>query len=1044
MKKNLLIKQMAVGILSLGTLAAQSTTINELPSREFGQAKLLSTLTSAAPNLAEGRELNGPSAIAFDTTVSPPILYVADTGNNRVMAWRNPSALSGGNMADKVIGQRDMNSTVGQGPGTALSTGLATPVAVAVDSSGNLYVADAGNNRIVRYPAPFRQTGELLAIDLVIGQKSVGATSANSNNIANQGLPAPTNRTIALATGQGVFRAALIFDQQGNLWFTDAANNRVLRYPASVLAPNTQEPGADVVLGQVDFVSNGPPVFPNNTQTNKSGLFQPSGLAFDQSGRLYVADNLARVLFYAPPYSTGSPASRVLGVRPTPSAGQIPVAYPNATTLGNINTNGGITGSPQGLFTVGNYLFVADTPQHRVVRYDVPESWPPETNASPSPNIAGVVGQIGYQTGKVNRGSVEPDAGSFNSPTGGAALNDEVWVVDTGNHRVLGFPSQGGQTYTTATKVLGQLDFSFNAPNIIEGRELFLNSAGFFTGSGMVIDKTSTPPRLYVADAMNNRVLGFKDARAVGTDSRSILNAKADLVIGQPDLLRAIINYPSGDSLSPTDTGLVRPAGLAVDGSGNLYVADSGNGRVLRFPSPFRQQGGIQRANLVLGQGSFSTKIQDASSSTLNTPFGLAFLSDGSLAVSDAIHNRVLLFRKPGNGDFTNGQAASTVFGQSDFTSTGASNGPGGLNSPRHIAADTSDRLYVADSQNSRFVVFTRANNSPNGAPAALGITGFNSPQGITVSAATGEIWVADTLNNRIIRFPEFQTLIFDPSRVTSLIASAGPIALGLDPFDNVVVAEATNRVTFYFAKLTFQHAASYSQQPMAPGMLAYLYRLGKDFAFTPAAASSYPWPTVLGDLQISVNGIPGRIYRVNASRIDFQVPQNAPISGTAEFVVTRPSTGEIVAAATLQMAPSSPGFFTTNQAGTGQVAALNDDGITPNGPASPIGRGKVISLFLTGMGQVVNGPSDGMPPSGLAPTPVKPRISFVPGPASFLPDDAVQYSGMGAFPGGWQINVKVPEDVPPSNNVAVVLTMYDTPSNLGPTGRIVTTIAVK
>jgi hypothetical protein len=43
--------------------------------------------------------------LAFDTSVSPPILYVADTGNNRVLAWRNPANLQSGAMADKVIGR---------------------------------------------------------------------------------------------------------------------------------------------------------------------------------------------------------------------------------------------------------------------------------------------------------------------------------------------------------------------------------------------------------------------------------------------------------------------------------------------------------------------------------------------------------------------------------------------------------------------------------------------------------------------------------------------------------------------------------------------------------------------------------------------------------------------------------------------------------------------------------------------------------------------------------------------------------------------------
>ena len=50
--------------------------------------------TQASPNLVEGRELDAPGHIAFDTSGSPPILYIADIGNNRVLAYKNPAGVS--------------------------------------------------------------------------------------------------------------------------------------------------------------------------------------------------------------------------------------------------------------------------------------------------------------------------------------------------------------------------------------------------------------------------------------------------------------------------------------------------------------------------------------------------------------------------------------------------------------------------------------------------------------------------------------------------------------------------------------------------------------------------------------------------------------------------------------------------------------------------------------------------------------------------------------------------------------------------------------
>ncbi|NDJ15607.1 MAG: hypothetical protein EBY17_31295, partial [Acidobacteriia bacterium] len=171
---------MISAVLSAAAFAQVSPDINPFPSRGFGQAKLsLDPQQTISPNLLEGRELNSPTAIAFDTTSSPPIVYIADTGNNRVLAWRNPASLSAGNQADRVIGQRDFFKAFQGGPGSTsgglTAAGLSLPNALAVDSSGNLWVFDAGNNRILRFSRPLDQPGDLVTPDLVIGQKTVSS-----------------------------------------------------------------------------------------------------------------------------------------------------------------------------------------------------------------------------------------------------------------------------------------------------------------------------------------------------------------------------------------------------------------------------------------------------------------------------------------------------------------------------------------------------------------------------------------------------------------------------------------------------------------------------------------------------------------------------------------------------------------------------------------------------------------------------------------------------------------------------------------------------
>src|SRR4029077_20151002 len=118
---------------------------------------------------------------------------------------------------------------------------------------------------------------------------------------------------------------------------------------------------------------------------------------------------------------------------------------------------------------------------------------------------------------------------------------------------------------SSATRVLGQNDFPFSAPNLIEGREV--NFIGNTSDGGVIIDQVSSVPHLYIADTYNNRVLGYLDARKVRPGD------KADLVIGQPDFQRAVINYPTNSGTRPNAQSLFGPVGLTLDANGNLYVA---------------------------------------------------------------------------------------------------------------------------------------------------------------------------------------------------------------------------------------------------------------------------------------------------------------------------------------------------------------------------------------------------------------------------------------------------------------------------------------
>jgi uncharacterized protein (TIGR03437 family) len=811
------------------------------------------------------------------------------------------------------------------------------------------------------------------------------------------------------------------------------------------------------VLGQFDFTSS--PLNPSGA-TDLSRLRLPTGVAleFDASGtalRLYVADFLHRVLIYEAPFSPTQSALRLIG-------GEPPVPASGIT----LNV-------PEGVFLVGDTPYVIDTGNSRILRYDPFEDWLPNT----PPFATAVLGQENFTDSLPNRGSPLPgtEKVSVSRPIR-AVFAGALFLVDSGNHRLLVLPDATSDSLSAPPRVLGQEFADARWANLVEGGGFSIASGG-----GVVVDRHSATPHLYVADKLNNRVLGFRDVREVRPGD------SADLVIGQSDLNRALINDPSDDRNQPNNKGLFQPTSVAVDSNEDLWVTDTGNGRVLRFRRPFQTAQNQPEADLVLGKPDFTTRVDaapDPSRSNMSAPYGLAFTVEGHLLVSDVVHNRVLFFLKPGSGDFELGQAAEKVFGQLGFFTSGADSLANRMNSPRHIGSDTDDRLYVCDAGNNRVQVFDRVVTAgPDPLPTVILTSGgsrgsLQNPEGIFVSAATGEIWVADqrrvslpggVRRRRILRYPRFNVLILNPAPEVILFPEADvelPLDVALDTFGNLLVAYSTNRVAFYFPAMTPVNAASFLAR-ITPGMIVSLFPLDQGsqrFGEETQSASGFPLPTELADIQVLVDGQPARLFFVSPGQINFLMPMNAPTSGFVELQVVRRSLEQVLAAGCaavrvgtnpdgsglfactglVRMDVASPALFAGPgfATGTGQVAALNED-FTVNSTSNPISRGKVIQLFGTGQGFVPNAPPDGEPVTGLLPTPDLPQVIVG---TRFVDDSDVQFSGLAPnFSGVWQINVRIPDWVAPNDTVLLVILHKGIPSNNPQNpGQIVTTIAVK
>jgi sugar lactone lactonase YvrE len=553
-----------------------------------------------------GAALNNPQGLAVDTSGN---LYIADTGNNVIRKITASSAI-----INTIAGTGTGGQPTGDG-GPATAAQMNAPTGVSVDTTGNIYIADSKNNRIREVQSGIMSTIAGNGIPGFAGDFGL-ATSAELNlptavNWAVNGVvylvdsanfrvrQIMPNKVISTVAGAGGSIPAnnpqgITTDAVSNLYVSDATHFIFKSTPSvSIFAGNGQNysivdnvpgPSSQLVLpeglavdGTGTYIADRgearirKTISGGNITSPPGGMaIGPAGVTVDGSGNMYIAD------------ASGNVVIKVSNGVPTTIAG---VGTPGAGGDNGLATNAQLN-QPNGVAvdTAGN-VYIADTLNHKIRKITV---------------ATGIITTIA--------GNNSPGFGGDNGPAIGAILNQpyglvldvngNIYIADTGNNRI--------RKITAATAFITTL--AGNGAQSSSGDGGAATSAAIASPHGVGLDSLLN---LYIPD-FTGRVRKVSVSGVITTIAGT-----------------GVQGY-SGDNGPATNAQLNQPWGIAVDGSGNVFVSDIGNQcvRVLTQSAPPSQ---LSITTTSLPPGTTGIPYAQALSATGGTPPYIWSVAIGSL-----------------------------------------------------------------------------------------------------------------------------------------------------------------------------------------------------------------------------------------------------------------------------------------------------------------------------------------------------------------------------------------------------------------------------
>jgi sugar lactone lactonase YvrE len=677
----------------------------------------------ATNGTATAASFSNPISIAIDPSGN---LFVADQGSSLIRK------ITPAGIVSTFAGNTTYNYTIINGVGTA--AGFNRPTALAADASGNLYVADAGNNAIRKITPDGTVTTFLSSLNNPSG---VAVDAAGNVYIADRGnnliKKVRPDGSLSIFAGNGVSASVdgtgtsasftspvnIALDASGNLYITE--NQGLIRMitPAGIV---TTLAGKTSANNSIDGIG-----------TN-AGFYSPWGIAADTYGNLYVSDQ----------FSNKIRKISITGYTVQPT-------FPAGLTLDN---TGAISGTPLAISTATDYVVkavnIAGTSTATVnIATPIPALPPTVTTVTPSATGYGksisITGTNLLGATSVKIGTVDVPFASISPFTLNAIVNTNITgsisitnPYGTATSAAFGITQAPGIAYTTgniftvgtAITNMSPANNGGTIPNSVYAQTSTFAGNGTYgnlngTGTAAII-----VPQGAVIDANNNIYL---------TDSYSQIRKITPAGVVTTIAGNGSTGSANGNGASATFN---YPKGLAIDIAGNLYVADQSN-HLIRKITPAGD------VTTLAGSGSYGAINGTGTAASFYYPSGVAVDISGNVFVADRGNNQI---RKITPAGVVSTFAGSTTSGQNDGTGTAASfNGPAGL------AFDAKGNLFVADQYNGRIRTITPAGVVSTYAGSITGYADnsvstaakFNNPYALTVNS-NGDVYVADMNNNAI------------------------------------------------------------------------------------------------------------------------------------------------------------------------------------------------------------------------------------------------------------------------------------------------------